>query len=156
MLVRAGHKCVLLPAPEAAYAPPPGAPAHAGWAGVDPLRDAAETLAALDGKGVGGIVVDHYAFDRRWADAVWQQHEVVAAIDDLGDRPLRARLIVDHNHNADPDAKHVVSRDSMQRLLAGPRYALIDAAYARAPHYRFRARRWRRSASSSAASMRSA
>ena len=137
MVLRAGHDCLLLPAPDAPYAPPPGAPPHAAWAAVDQLRDARETVAALAETGAEGIVVDHYAFDRGWADAVWDRHEVVAAIDDLGDRPLRARLLVDHNHNADPEAKHALSPGT--RLLAGPRYALIDAAYARAPRYEFHA-----------------
>jgi spore coat polysaccharide biosynthesis predicted glycosyltransferase SpsG len=84
-------------------------------------------------------VVDSYAFDARWHEHVSGALAApVAAIDDLGDRPLHAAIIVDHNLSADPRAKHARSLRAGTRLLAGPRHALIDAAYAAAPRHAVR------------------
>jgi UDP-2,4-diacetamido-2,4,6-trideoxy-beta-L-altropyranose hydrolase len=87
---------------------------------------------------VDWLVVDHYAFDARWHDAIRQAVGCrIAVIDDLADRPIDADLLVDPNWNADHFERY---RPVLQRptdSLFGPRFALLDPAYADAPKYRF-------------------
>lgn len=133
-----GHEAITLPAPSKPYEQTADAPAHAGWAGVGQVEDAAQTLAALSDCAPGAMVVDSYAFDARWHTQVAASLAVpIAAIDDLGDRPLRADIIVDHNVHDDHRAKYRHALGRGTRLLAGPRFALISQAYAQARPYRF-------------------
>lgn len=133
-----GHRVIALPRPLTPPALPPNAAPHAAWAEVAQADDAHQTVAALAGERIVAIVVDSYAFDAGW-------HEIVrgalaaplTAIDDLGDRPLAADLVVDHNWHADHRAKYGAWLSASSRLLGGPRFALIDPAYAEAPRYRF-------------------
>ena len=138
-IAAAGHSLLLLPRPSAPFVRQGDAPSHADWAGVAQEADALETIAALGGARPAAVIVDHYAFDARWHQAVADGLGApIVAIDDLGDRRLAAAFIVDHNMSADPAAKHRASLGSGARLLAGPRFAMIDRAYADAPRYAFR------------------
>ncbi|HTU12671.1 MAG TPA: UDP-2,4-diacetamido-2,4,6-trideoxy-beta-L-altropyranose hydrolase [Allosphingosinicella sp.] len=135
----AGFDLVDLPAPAGDYAPAPGLPAHAAWAAISWEEDAAQTVAAWRGPPPDVVVVDHYAFDRRWHETVRDAFGCrIVAVDDLGDRPLDAALIVDHNHAADYVAKHAVSAPYAPRILGGPYYALLSAAYRDRPDFMVR------------------
>jgi UDP-2,4-diacetamido-2,4,6-trideoxy-beta-L-altropyranose hydrolase len=135
----AGHSLLRLPPPARPFASAPHAPSHAAWAGIDQETDALETIELAQGTGFTAIVVDHYAFDAPWHEIVCAGLGApIVAIDDLGDRRLAAATIVDHNLSPDPAAKHSASLGAGTRLLSGPRFAMIDAAYATAPRYRFR------------------
>jgi UDP-2,4-diacetamido-2,4,6-trideoxy-beta-L-altropyranose hydrolase len=104
-------------------------------------RDAQQTVAALAPRPPAWIVVDHYALDARWHRTVAAALQAdVAVIDDLADRPLRARLLVDHNL-AEPDHRHKYAGRTVPatRILGGPRYALLAPAYADAPRHRVHA-----------------
>lgn len=139
MLRAAGGFAVhLLEAPAAGWAPPPGAPAHAGWAGVDPERDAIDTADALGAFAPDWVVVDHYAFGAEWHDRVRARLGCrIAVIDDLADRPLAPDLLIDHNYHPDHRAKYAGVLDAASPLLGGPRFALLGPRYADAPRYRF-------------------
>lgn len=133
------EKSITLPPPKPGLAIE-SAIAHASWAGVTQCEDAAETVAALGAWRPDWVVVDHYAFDSQWHDAVRGGVECkIAAIDDLGDRALTADLIVDHNLASDHRAKHRISASRSHVLLGGPSYALLDEAYADGPRYAFSA-----------------
>jgi spore coat polysaccharide biosynthesis predicted glycosyltransferase SpsG/ribosomal protein S18 acetylase RimI-like enzyme len=58
----------------------------------------------------------------------------IAAIDDLGDRPLDVDVLVDHNH-ADHARKYAGRLREGARLLVGPRFALLAPPYATAPRH---------------------
>ena len=134
MIARAGHDAVALPDGTARGGEP--GDGHGHWSPVREEEDAQATVALA--RDADAIVVDHYAFAAPWQNAVARALDVpVAAIDDLAERPMSAALVIDHNVCADPRAKHAASLAAGARLLAGPRYALIDAAYARAERYRF-------------------
>lgn len=134
----AGVETIVLPGPTGRFAPGPGEPDHAAWAEVDCARDADESVAALAGAGTSAFVIDHYAFDARWHERVRAALGCrLVAIDDLGDRPLAADLIVDHNLSADPRMKYRRSLRNSVNLLSGPRFALIDPGYATAARYGF-------------------
>lgn len=121
---------------------PPDADADANVNGPTTAwqHDAQQTIAALAPCPPSWIVVDHYALDASWHDAVAAALRVdVAAIDDLADRPLHARLLVDHNL-AEPDHRRKYGNHigSGTRILGGPRHALLAPAYAGAARYLFR------------------
>lgn len=112
------------------WTPTPHDPPHACWAGVSAERDAADTLTALADWNPDWVVIDSYAFDRRWHDAVRAETGCrIAVIDDLGDRALAADLLVDQNLSIDHRAKHAISSGLYGRLLAGPSVALLAPAY---------------------------
>lgn len=79
------------------------------------------------------VIVDHYGLGADWHDAVRDRLGCrLAAIDDLGDRPMHAHLLVDPNLSADPEGKHSAGLRNGTRLLSGPAHALLAPAYAQA------------------------
>jgi len=84
------------------------------------------------------LVVDHYAFDARWHQAV--RHALgcrLLVIDDTADRALDADALLDHNWALDHRAKYAGRLLREPRWLAGPRHALLSPAYRSAPRHRF-------------------
>ncbi len=113
----------LLPAPEPGFVPEAARPLYADWAGVAWETDATQTHAALH-SGFDWLVLDHYAFDARWQDAVRPAASRIMVIDDLADRPHAADLLLDQNLgrvSADYDGLLPM----MAERLVGPRFALL-------------------------------
>lgn len=100
--------------------------------------DAENSLAVLPG--CDWVVVDDYELDAHWHEVAAERHVRVVVIDDLGNRPLRADVLVDPNEHDDPGAKHAKSLLPLTRLLSGSRYALLDPAYESARRYEFHPR----------------
>ena len=100
-LRQSGEDCLELPRPQGDPVAPTGV-AHADWAQVDQMRDAAETVAALAGSTFDWVVVDHYSFDARWHRAIREATGArVLVVDDLADRMLLADLVVEaDDHHA--------------------------------------------------------
>ncbi|WP_010408834.1 UDP-2,4-diacetamido-2,4,6-trideoxy-beta-L-altropyranose hydrolase [Citromicrobium sp. JLT1363] len=121
--------------PEAAFTPDPLVP-HSHWARVPQERDAEETCAALRGQDFDAVIVDHYAFDARWHDAVRDRLGVpLMVIDDLADRRLSGEWLVDHNFHPDHGAKYAGLTPASMHMLAGPAFAMLGPIYAGAPRY---------------------
>jgi UDP-2,4-diacetamido-2,4,6-trideoxy-beta-L-altropyranose hydrolase len=115
-------------------------PPHHAWAQVPWQHDANETCAALRSAAPDWVVVDHYAFDARWHDAVRQGLQCrVLVIDDTADRALSPDILLDHNWAPDHRAKYQGRLTKEPVWLPGPRFALLSAAYRSAPRYRFNA-----------------
>jgi UDP-2,4-diacetamido-2,4,6-trideoxy-beta-L-altropyranose hydrolase len=132
-LAATGHAAITLPPPNAAFASGANLPPHAAWAEVGWEHDAAQTIAALRTLAPAILVVDHYAFDSRWHEAVAGDLEApLVAVDDLGDRPLAVSLIVDPTMASHAD-KYRLSAPWHPRILGGPQYALLAPAYSRLP-----------------------
>jgi UDP-2,4-diacetamido-2,4,6-trideoxy-beta-L-altropyranose hydrolase len=133
-----GFDALVLPPPGPADAPDGDVP-HAAWAGVASHTDAEQTCAAL-GAAAGPppqcLVVDHYAFDLRWHRAVRAALGCdIAVVDDLADRSLDGRWLVDHNPHRDHRAKYGPRWAVTGALLGGPAYALLGPAFAGAPKH---------------------
>ncbi len=108
--------------------------AHAHWAGVGDEEDADALVEAVAGDPPDWVLIDHYGFDARWHHRVAERLGAkIAVIDDLADRPLSCDLLIDHNWHADHREKYRGWLDREPRLLGGPRFALLDAAFADAP-----------------------
>jgi UDP-2,4-diacetamido-2,4,6-trideoxy-beta-L-altropyranose hydrolase len=129
-IAQEGHALDVLPAPEGpAPVASAGDPPHAGWAGVGWARDAAETAALLAADPPDWLVVDHYAFDRRWEEAARPPGARLAVIDDLADRPHAAELLVDQNLGRRArDYDGLVPGDAVR--LIGPSHALMRGEFA--------------------------
>lgn len=131
------HDLVTLPAPTSGFEPDP-AIAHSSWAGVSQKRDIDETITNLGEWAPDWFVVDSYAFDASWHNAVRDAIGCrVAVIDDLADRDLSADLLIDHNLHPDHRLKYAGRLLRPTRVLNGPRYALLAPAFAAASPYAF-------------------
>ncbi len=125
-----GFAVARLPAPTAPYRGGPDDPPHASWAGASWRVDADDCTAALagldlDGAALDWLVVDHYALDARWSEAMRAAARRVMVIDDLDDRPIDADLLLDQSRlPALGPRRHLATR-----TLIGPRYALLRPAF---------------------------
>ncbi|HYD74804.1 UDP-2,4-diacetamido-2,4,6-trideoxy-beta-L-altropyranose hydrolase [Ramlibacter sp.] len=134
-----GQAHAWLPKPPPCFVARPDDPPHADWAGVAWEQDARETARALAGFAPDWVLVDHYALDARWHGALSAATSArIAAIDDLGDRPLAVDLLIDQNLQPDGSGKYEGRLPAAARTLLGPRHALLAGIYAQAPRYRFR------------------
>ena len=127
----------LLGPPSGVFTPDPDVP-HSAWAQVSWERDSAETIEALADFAPDWVVMDSYAFDAKWQDAVRAAlHCLIAQIEDMADRRFACDLLIDHNYAGDHAAKYAGCLPDGARLLGGPRYALLGPAFADAPRYEF-------------------
>ncbi len=112
---------------------------HSAWAQVSQQQDISESIEALEDFTPDWIVIDTYAFDARWHEAMREAMRCrIAVIDDLADRALSADLLVDQNYAPDHRAKYADVLTKQTRILGGPRYAMLGPAYADAAAYEFK------------------
>ncbi len=79
------------------------------------------------------VVVDHYGLDAHWENGVKRHTSRVLAIDDLANRRHDVDIIVDQNwYGGETMSRYhgLVDEETLQ--LLGPRYALLQSAYAAA------------------------
>lgn len=120
-----GYSLSLLPPPDGDH---DGDLPHSAWLGTSQQCDAKQTIDEI-GEGWDWIVVDHYALDRRWEDAVRSATRCIMAIDDLADRQHAIDLLVDQNLQVGPDRYAGLAEHAVQ--LVGPDYALLRAEFPR-------------------------
>ncbi|MFZ5547955.1 MAG: UDP-2,4-diacetamido-2,4,6-trideoxy-beta-L-altropyranose hydrolase [Pseudomonadota bacterium] len=113
-------------------APRAGDPPHAHWLGVTWESDAADTARALGGERQDWLVVDHYALDARWEQALRPHAQRLLAIDDLADRSHDVDVLLDLNLHADMASRYAGRVPAGTRPLLGPRFALLRPAFATA------------------------
>ncbi len=102
---------------------------YAAWLGADWATDAAQTKAGVGEVAVGWLIVDHYALDARWEQALRPLCHRLMVIDDLADRPHDCDLLLDQNLGRDArDYNRLVPEGCT--VLAGPRYALLRPEFA--------------------------
>ena len=109
--------------------------AHARWLSASWAADARQTANVLrDYGGVQWLIVDHYALDYRWENAVRDGAvQQLMAIDDLADRKHACDLLLDVTlDRKERDYADLVP--DRARLFLGPRYALLRRQFARLRH----------------------
>lgn len=106
-----------------------GQPAHASWLGSTWQTDAQETAAVLAGLKPDWLVVDHYALDEPWEEALAGHYSKLMVIDDLADRPHCSDLLLDQNLGRLPQDYASLVPTNCQ-VLTGPRYALLRPEFA--------------------------
>ena len=101
------------------------------------VRELAADDAATFADAVGAadwVVVDHYGLDAGWHRAIAALTGAqVAVIDDLANRPVACDVLIDQNLRADARDDYAERLEQPARVLSGPRFALIDPAFAEAP-----------------------
>jgi UDP-2,4-diacetamido-2,4,6-trideoxy-beta-L-altropyranose hydrolase len=117
-------------------------PPHSDWAGVSWAHDAQEVVDCLRVINPQWIFLDHYAFDAHWHAQVREKLGCqIAVMDDLGDRTLQPDLLIDQNWSEDHGVKYAQQINPKLlgnlRVLGGPRFALLSAAYRNADGYQF-------------------
>ncbi len=102
---------------------------YAAWLGADWAKDAAQATIGIGATEVDWLIVDHYAIDARWEQALRPMCRKLMVIDDLADRPHDCDLVLDQNlgRNAG-DYSQLVPEDCT--VLAGPLYALLRPEFA--------------------------
>ena len=107
-------------------------PAHAAWLGATWQEDAGQAGAAIKTLSAkpNWLVVDHYALDSRWEQALRPLVDKILVIDDLADRAHDCDLLLDQNLFADVQARYATKVPEDCRLLLGPEYALLQPIYA--------------------------
>jgi UDP-2,4-diacetamido-2,4,6-trideoxy-beta-L-altropyranose hydrolase len=98
-------------------------------ADLPPASEPAHLRSVLGDHRATLIVADHYGVGAEWFDGVRDLARVTMAIDDLGDRAQPADVLL--NQNLGSDVGRLASLIPAEaRLLTGPRYALVDPAFA--------------------------
>lgn len=110
--------------------PEPDAPPHAAWLGTSQREDAAEVARTLGPLQPEWLVVDHYALDQRWEQAVRPQVRRILVIDDLADRGHDCDLLLDQNFHPGAEQRYDGLAPRGCRRLLGPRYALLRPEFA--------------------------
>lgn len=105
-------------------------PVTSGLVGVEPDKDVAQTVALLTNWRPDWLVVDQYAFNAVWHGMARRALDCrLAVIDDLGDRPIDADLLIDHNPAPDHRVKYATHGGRIGQLLGGARFALLGPEY---------------------------
>ena len=103
--------------------------AYAAWLGTDWQTDAQETIEALGAQVFDWLVIDHYALDRRWEQALQVHCRNLMVIDDLADRPHHCDLLLDQNlGRTAKDYDGLL--DTHTNTFIGPQYALLRPEFA--------------------------
>ncbi|MGA8516295.1 MAG: UDP-2,4-diacetamido-2,4,6-trideoxy-beta-L-altropyranose hydrolase [Burkholderiaceae bacterium] len=126
-----GHAVTALPAEYLSAASPTdiAAPTHAEWLGCGWHTDAQQTSALLDSLQPDWLVVDHYALDQRWEEALAANYRKLLVIDDLADRPHVCDVLLDQTFGRSAsDYHHLVPTNCS--LLCGTQYALLRPEFA--------------------------
>lgn len=129
LIAQRGHTAVALPGLPADTTDVRGDTVHAHWLGTDWPHDAADTRQALGAESVDWLVVDHYALDRRWEQAIRPNCQRLMVIDDLADRPHDCDLLLDQNLGRTVEDYSDLTPDNATRLI-GPQYALLRPEFA--------------------------
>lgn len=123
-----GHAVTLLPAPKRELSVEPN-DEYRGWLGVPLQEEVEQSRAALaEHAHPDWLVVDHYALDRRWEEAVCPAGTAILAIDDIANRNHACTLLLDQNHYPHAAARYRGLADGAQ-LLLGPAYSLLRPAF---------------------------
>lgn len=106
-------------------------PVHAAWLGGTWQADAQETAAVLARLQPNWLVVDHYALDQRWEEALAAHYGHLLVIDDLADRHHHCDLLLDQNWFGDiTPTRYRNLVPPHCKCYLGPEYALLKPEYA--------------------------
>lgn len=114
-------------------------PARAHWLGSDWQTDVRQTGAILAELQPDWLVVDHYALDTRWEQAMKGHYKKLLVIDDLADRHHICDVLLDQNLGREAKDYAALVPDHCM-VLAGPQYALLRPEFAALREYSLRRR----------------
>lgn len=98
--------------------------AHAHWLGATQEQDAESCKSIVEALKPDWVIVDHYALDYRWQEALHEFTKKLMVIDDLADRKHSCQLLLDQTYKRQAhDYNHLVPEGCT--LLLGSKYALL-------------------------------
>ena len=101
-------------------------PKHVGWLGVPLAREIGDTCEVLKRAGpFDWLIVDHYALDKDWENAMSPYARKLMVIDDLADRPHQCALLLDQNYYQNADHRYDGLLPADCRKLIGPGFTLL-------------------------------
>ncbi|MDF1827355.1 MAG: UDP-2,4-diacetamido-2,4,6-trideoxy-beta-L-altropyranose hydrolase [Legionellaceae bacterium] len=104
---------------------------YEAWLGVTPEQDAIDTVAVLEGQFYDWLVVDHYALDYRWEEALRVIVDKIMVIDDLANRTHDCDLLLDQNYfGIEAECRYENKLPLFTQLLLGPKFSLLQPDYA--------------------------
>lgn len=103
--------------------------AHAEWLGVSQKQDVTDCQPILEQIKPDWLIVDHYAIDQAWQNALKPYYQKLMVIDDLGDRNHLCDLLLDQNYGS-TEAKYQSCVPAHCKVLAGAHYALLRPEFA--------------------------
>ena len=124
-----GFSVYTLPSYENGYTANDDDVSHAGWLGCDWQTDASETQLYLGTLKPDWLIVDHYAIDGRWEEALKSVYNKLLVIDDLADRNHICDVLLDQNLVEGMEDRYTSLVSSHVVLLLGPDYALLQYKY---------------------------
>ncbi len=95
------------------------------WLTVLSEIDAKATIAALGGRPVDWLVVDHYGIDASWESQLRPFVDRVMVIDDLANRRHDCDALLDQNLYADMNERYLGMVPHQCKLYLGPDYAIL-------------------------------
>lgn len=104
-------------------------PAHGHWLGASQSEDAAACAPILAELQPDWLIVDHYALDARWEQALKPHYRRLMVIDDLADRPHACDLLLDQTFGRQSEDYRVWVPGDCQ-VLCGSGYALLRPEFA--------------------------
>lgn len=127
LIEQRGHEVFALPVGDQDFESAPR-PVHSSWLGTDWESDATRTHQALGQHYVDCLIVDHYALDRNWEQAMRPYCRKLMVIDDLADRQHDCDLLLDQNlGRAQQDYRELLAAATTS--LIGPQFALLRAEF---------------------------
>lgn len=108
--------------------------AHHAWLECSWQQDYAATRQALQNlPAADWLIVDHYALDEKWEQAISPACKHILVIDDLADRKHAAAVLLDQNLYPDARQRYRGFVPTDCTLLLGPEYALLRDEFSRIP-----------------------
>lgn len=102
---------------------------HSHWLGASQAEDAAACTPILTAQPPDWLVVDHYALDEQWENALAPHCHRLMVIDDLADRHHACHLLLDQTFGRSAtDYRSLVPQQC--QLLCGSAYALLRPEFA--------------------------
>lgn len=124
-----GHEVRALSSPSVSFVARADDTPHAAWLGLGWARDTEETLHLTAGERFDWLVVDHYALDQRWEEALRPICGRLMAMDDLADRAHDCDLLLDPTlGRLQTDFAGLIRKEAI--TLLGPLYALLRPEFA--------------------------
>jgi len=99
------------------------------WLGEAWEKDAEQTLKALGHTRADCLIVDHYAIDKRWEQAMRRQVVKIFVIDDLANKEHDCDVLLNQNLGSQ-ESDYLSKVPINTTLLIGPQYALIRPEFA--------------------------
>lgn len=102
---------------------------HSHWLGATQSQDAEACSPILQATRPDWMIVDHYALDACWEQALAPNYGQLMVIDDLADRKHLCDLLLDQTFGRDSEDYHSLVPAGC-RLLCGSQYALLRPEFA--------------------------